>query len=438
VRAAGRGRQRLWVAIASGAVAAAMWPSIGTAGALARGSAGPAGHWQGSGASLSLAQAPLGLQAAVARALSRSPAPGAPSQQARLTAFDAATGDYFGFSVALYSDTAVVGARNKTSHTGAAYVFVRSGTTWTQQAELAASDASIGDMFGWSVALAGPTVVVGAPYKNGSVGAAYVFVHSGTTWRQQVKLTASDGGAGDRFGYSVALAGSTAAVGAAAWNSATGATYVFVRSGGAWFPQAKLTASDGGSGDQFGYSVALSGSTAVVGAPGWTSGTGSAYVFVRSGTTWSQQAQLAASDAIGGDNFGWSVAVYGGTAMVGAASKSASTGAAYVFVRSRSGWSEQAELVASDATAGDYFGAAVALYKSTAMVGPPGKASFSGATYTFVRSGTIWSQQAELTGSDTATGDRFGRSVALTGSTAVVGAWGNSSSTGAAYVFILS
>src|SRR5439155_367696 len=156
---------------------------------------------------------------------------------------------------------AVMGAPFKNSSRGAAYVFVRSGTTWSQQAKLGASDRAAGDAFGNSVALFGSTAVVGAPTKHSASGAAYVFVPSGTTWSQQAKLTAYNGAPGDEFGYSVAISGSTAVVGATGKNSATGAAYVFVASGSTWSQQAKLTASNGASGDEFGVSVAISGST---------------------------------------------------------------------------------------------------------------------------------------------------------------------------------
>jgi hypothetical protein len=229
---------------------------------------------------MTLSQAPTGLQAAV-RATLRSPSgPSTVSgQQAELTASDGASGDQFGWSVAISGSTAVVGA-DTPNGTGAAYVFVRSGTTWSQQAELTASDGTSNDEFGRSVAISGDTAMVGAHAKNSATGAAYVFVRSGTTWSQQAELTARDRRAGDFFGNRVAISGSTVVVGAPFKNSATGAAYVFVR-GTTWFQQAELTASDGVSGDFFGGSVAISGRTAVVGAPFKNSATGAAYVFCR-------------------------------------------------------------------------------------------------------------------------------------------------------------
>jgi len=352
------------------------------------------------------------------------------SQQAELTASDAATGDYFGISVALSGSTALIGAPDKNSLTGAAYVFVLP----SQQAELVASDAAADDFFGSSVAISGSIAVVGAYGNNSEAGAAYVFVRSGKTWSQQAELTASDAATGDLFGYSVALSGTTAVVGAFGNKSRTGAAYVFARSGKTWSQQAELTASSAATGDEFGGSVAISGSTALIGAPAKKKDTGAAYVFVRSGTTWSQQAELTASDAAKDDYFGVSVALSGSTAVVGAEGNNTYTGAAYVFVRSGIAWSQQAELTASDAAKADYFGFSVALSGSTALIGAYG----AGAAYVFVRSGTNWSQQAELTASDAAENDFFGYSVALSGSTALIGAYGDNSGAGAAYVFVRS
>ena len=287
------------------------------------------------------------------------------------------------------------------------------------------------------MAIAGSTVVVGAPVKNSAAGAAYVFVRSRRAWSQRAELTASVSAPGDEFGSSVVIAGSTVVVVALGTNSDAGAAYVFVRSRRAWSQQAELTASDGAPGDFFGLSVAISGSTVVVGAPIKNSVLGAVYVFVRSGTAWSQQAELTASDGAPGDEFGWSVAISRSTVVVGAPIKNSAVGAAYVFVRSGGAWSQQAELTASDGTPRDEFGLSVAISGAAVVVGAPGKNSSTGVAYVFVRSGTAWSQQAELTASDGAPGDFFGFPVAISGATLVVGAFGKNSSAGAAYVFVL-
>jgi hypothetical protein len=210
-------------------------------------------------------------------------------------------------------------------------VYAHTSTGWTQQAKLTASDAAAGDQLGYSVAISGSTAVVSALAKNAATGAAYVFTHTTTGWSQQAKLTASDAASPDEFGSSVAVSGSTAVVGSFNNNSGAGAAYVFARSGTTWSQQAKLTASDAASGDAFGESVALYGSTAVVSAPVKNSNTGAAYVFARSGTSWSQQAKLTASDGASGDSFGYSVAISGSTAVIGAYGHNNATGAGYVF-----------------------------------------------------------------------------------------------------------
>ena len=328
-------------------------------------------------------------------------------QQAQLIAADGAPQDWLGFSVALDGETALVGAPyddvGVTTDQGTAYVFVRSGATWNQQAQLIASDGAGQDCFGESVALAGDTVVVGTSWHDANAntdqGAAYVFVRSGATWNQQAQLVASDGAPDDRFGGAVALDGETALVGVPYDDVDSdvnqGSAYVFVRSGTSWSQQAQLIASDGASQDRFGYSVALDGETALVGAPysdrGADADQGAAYVFVRSGTSWSQQAQFTAAAGDAGDSFGGAVALAGDTALVGAygddVGANANQGTAYVFVRSDATWSQQAQLIASDGADQDWFGCSVALQGETALVGTiwhdVGANANQGAAYVF-------------------------------------------------------
>jgi hypothetical protein len=380
---------------------------------------------------MSLAQAPAGLREAVEATLGADPAQ---IQQAELTALGGASLDEFGYTVALSGTTAVVGAPHGNSGTGAAYVFVGSGSSWSQQAELtAASGGAVGDEFGYSVAISGTTVVVGADEGNSGTGAAYVFVSSGTTWSQQAELTASGGMAGDHFGRSVAISGTTVVVGAPFSSLETGAVYIFVGSGSSWSPQQELTG--GASGDYFGDAVALSGTTLVVTAPESNSKTGAAYVFVGSGSSWSPQGELTASDGASGDEFGYSVAISGTTVVVGAPYRSSDTGgAAYVFVGSGSSWPQEAELTASGGASGNEFGYSVTISGTIAVVGAP-QSSDTGAAYLFVGLGSSWSQEAELTASDGAGGDDFGYSVAVSGTTTLMGADGKDASAGAAYVF---
>jgi hypothetical protein len=253
-----------------------------------------------------------------------------PIEVANLVASDGTTSDYFGYWVAVDGDTVVIGAFGDDDNgvsSGSAYVFSRSGSTWEQQAKLTASDRTTGDYFGYSVAVDGDTAVIGAPYDddNGvSSGSAYVFSRSGSTWEQQAKFTASDGDQYDYFGRSVAVDGDTAVIGAFGDDdngSSSGSAYVFSRSTSTWEQQYKLMASDGAPYDYFGRSVAVDGDTAVIGAYGDDDNgdnSGSVYVFSRNASTWEQQYKLMASDGAPYDYFGKSVAVDGYTAVIGA------------------------------------------------------------------------------------------------------------------------
>ncbi len=380
------------------------------------------------------------------------------SDSDKLTADDGAAGDNFGSSVAISGDTVIVGAQwddDNGDGSGSAYVFVLNGTTWNQQAKLTASDGAPEDWFGHSVAISGDTVVVGAhgdDDRGYGSGSAYVFVRDGTTWTQQAKLTANDGAAADAFGWFVAVSEDTAVVGA--YNdddrgASSGSVYVFVRNGANWSQQAKLHASDGISGDHFGWSTAVSGDTAVVGAlDNDDSGTssGSAYVFARSGTTWSQRAKLDASDGAAYDEFGCSVAISADTVVVGAHGDDDhgdGSGSAYVFVRDGTSWTQQAKLTAGDGAPGDAFGWSVFASRDAAIVGAlddDDNGVSSGSAYVFTRLGAIWTQQAKLSADDGAASDTFGYCVAISGGEAVVGAPEDDDSgegSGSAYAYAL-
>jgi hypothetical protein len=316
-------------------------------------------------------------------------------QQAKLTASDAVIGNGFGESVSISGDTAIVGAvydDDAGGNSGATYIFVRSGTSWTQQTKLTASDTTVGDWFGCSVAISGEVAIVGAwrdDDAGDASGSAYIFVRSGTSWTQQSKLIASNTAAYDNFGVSVAISGDTAIIGAFVVDFA----YIFVRNGTSWIQQAKLTASDAVIGNGFGESVSISGDTAIVGAvydddAGGNSG--ATYIFVRSGTSWTQQTKLTASDTTVGDWFGCSVAISGEVAIVGAwrdDDAGDASGSAYIFVRNGNRWIQQAKLTASDAAENDIFGASVAINRAFAIVGVYGddhaRGSDSGSAYIY-------------------------------------------------------
>ncbi len=304
--------------------------------------------------------------------------------------------------MALSGDTALIGAPDHMVkgifQEGAVYVFTRSGSTWTQAAQITSSDGAPYDSFGIAMALSAGMALIGADRHqvgpNINQGAAYVFTQSGATWSQQAELTANDGSSGDAFGHGVALGSGTALIGATGYDALKGAAYVFTQSGSAWTQTAKLTAGDGGDGDLFGLSLALSSGTALVGASnhkvGANANQGAAYVFAQSGSAWAQQAELTASDGAPYDQFGWSVALLAGTALIGSPGRqvgaNADQGAAYLFTQSGTTWAQQAELTAGDGAANDELGTSVLLASGEALVGA-NLASNMGAAYLFA-SGT--------------------------------------------------
>lgn len=453
--------------------------------------------------------------------------------------------DYFGRSVAVSADgsTLAVGAPvegsdangvnddtlvgqadNSAWGAGAVYVFTHTGNTWQQQAYIKASNTGPGDSFGSSVALSadGNTLAVGAPVEGSAAtgvndtlvgqandsargaGAVYVFTRVDTVWQQQAYIKASNTDSWDEFGGVVSLSadGNTLAVGADAEDSVinvvnaplmsqmdnsadyAGAVYIFTRVDTTWQQQAYIKASNAEVGDQFGWSVALSGdgNTLAVGAPfedsaaagvnntfveqadNSASAAGAVYVFTRSNSTWQQQAYIKASTTDISDQFGWSVSlsIDGNTLAVGAPKEDsaargvndtltgqannvdAEAGAAYVFARVNSSWQQQAYVKASNTDAGDLFGSSVALSSdgntlavganieaSTALgvndsiIGQPDNTSpGAGAVYVFNRFSGAWQQQAYVKASNTEMADYFGGSVALSsdGNTLVIGA----------------
>jgi len=280
-------------------------------------------------------------------------------------------------------------------------------------------------------------------------GSAYVFHRAGATWSQEAKLTAGlDGAAFDHLGVSVSISGDYAIVGAFEDDDpiaglVSGSAYVFHRSGTTWTKHAKLTASDAAAGDHFGISVSISGDYVIVGAKGDDDppDSGAAYVFKREGTSWTQQAKVKPSDADPqGDKFGWSVSISGDRAIVGAvlADDPNYGGAAYVFHRSGTTWTEQAKISASDSAVSDAFGNSVSIWGSHALVGADFDDGQTGSAYAFAGSGTSWNQTVKVTASDAAATDFFGESVSISGDYAIVGAWGDDSDgsvSGAAYIY---
>lgn len=482
-------------------------------------------------------------------------------------ALDGHTGH--GIAISGDGNTIVVGAQHEGSNArgvngnqnddsaynaGAAYVFVRNGANWMQQAYLKASNSGPGDHFGNTVAISadGSTIAVAAYWESGGAkgvngneaddtipqaGAVYVFTRAGTAWTQQAYIKASNTGTagvgdvpgdGDQFGFSMALSddGNTLAVGTTSEDSnasginanqednsasSAGAVYVFSRTGSTWAQQAYIKSEAtpmATGGDQFGYSVALNadGNTLAVGVydeggsartingpiDAMRNGSGAAYVFARTGGTWSRQAYVKTWNAEGGDSWGVSVALSddGNTLAVGSIDEDClctgieqanqqaglgdqkadtSAGAAAVFTRSGTTWSQQAYIKSSNISPNDWFGVRLVLSGdgNTLLLGAQNEdsgaqgingrqaddsADDAGAVYLLTRTGATWSQNAYVKGMNTQAFDEFGGSVGLSrdGRTIVVGARGEDSSArgangnqgdnsvdeaGAAYVF---
>ena len=320
---------------------------------------------------------------------------------------------------------------------GTAYIFYWTGSDWIQQAQITASDGETDDHFGNSVGISGDYAIVGANWDNDAKGSAYIFHRNGTNWTQQAKIIASDGEDEDLFGNSVSISGDYAIAGAPSdvigGFTRQGSAYIFQRIGSTWTQQAKVTASGGNEEDRFGISVSISGNYAIVGAQnnriGGPENPGSAHIFFRMGSSWAEQAKLTASDGEVGDYFGNSVGISGDYAIVGAPYDevgSGDQGSAYIFIRNSTTWTEQAKIIASDAEINDNFGSSVSISGNYAIVGAEYDDVFGnsgqGSAYIFQLSGTVWMQQAKIISSDGSSNDFFGNSVCIAGNYAIIGA----------------
>ncbi len=403
----------------------------------------------------------------------------APFEISKLLASDLAANDSFGSAVAILGDTAVIGAYRdlpdgNAMASGSVYVFHFDGIQWVEQTRLNPADSSRG--FGFSVAIDTDIIVVGARFDdaNGSAsGAAYIFRFNGNQWVQESKVIASDGRRNDEFGYSVAVDGNVVVVGAPQNNlSGPGWAYVYRFNGTDWIQETKLIASDGQPKDDFGQAVAISGNAALIGA--WNTGNtgqsfpdgeGAVYVYRFTGTQWTQETIIPTPTPLPGERnrFGNAISLEGDLALIGASPISVSNpiapgGVAYIY-RCIDGeeWRNEATLIASDIQPGDRFGASVSLSGDLAAVGAWGQWSIDepcsqnppfpgvcnvGAAYIFqLQTDSTWQEQAKLISSDAAEGDLFGWAVAIDADKALAGAWRNEDAgpnSGSAYIFDLA
>jgi hypothetical protein len=361
---------------------------------------------------------------------------------------DGAADDRFGDACSIDGDVMVVGAPwhdDLGIDSGAAYVYRRDGDGWTEEAKLLASDGAAGDEFGWAVSISGNRIVVGAGAdddQGDDSGSAYVFSYAHGAWTEEAKLLASDGAAGDEFGHAVAVHGDTVCVGA--WGDDdngpwSGSAYVFHLGVFGWNEDAKLLASDGEDYDYYGVSVSLDADALVVGAiydDDNGDNSGSAYVYRHDGPAWTQEAKLLPSDGEAHDNFGVFVSIDGVAIGVGAwgdDDNGGSSGSAYVFRHDGLAWNEDAKLLASDGSYGDVFGICVSINGDAMVVGAPlddDNGSSSGSAYVFRYDGAQWTEDDKLLASEDAAHSAFGDSVSLDGDMVVVGALWGNSDSG--------
>ncbi|ETR69425.1 MAG: PKD domain-containing protein [Candidatus Magnetoglobus multicellularis str. Araruama] len=376
-----------------------------------------------------------------------------------LTASDGYSSDYYGFNVGISSHHAIIGAYyddDKGSNSGSAYILTYGASGWSETAKLSATDGAASDYFGYAVDISGDYALVGAYYdddKGTDAGAAYIFKRQGTHWVQYQKLLANEGAASDYFGNAVSISGDYAIIGAYYDDdiySNQGMAYIFKRDGSIWTQQAQLSASDKASSDYFGCAVDISGNYAIVGAKyddDSYSSSGSAYIFVREGDTWTEQAKLTASDPHTNDYFGFSVSISGDYAIVGAYGNdqqdASDMGAAYIFKRTGTSWSQTAKLTPTDGAASDNYAYAVSISEDHVIVGSKNNdnpLSDSGSAYLYQRDGENWHLKLKLAPENAQESDLFGHAVAIFKDNIVIGAYYDDdmgSNSGSASIFMM-
>lgn len=350
----------------------------------------------------------------------------------------------FGTSLDMSSDgdTVAVGGPVDNANEGGAWVYSRNGASWTEQAQKLVGTGAVGpQLLGYSTALSadGHTLMTGGPADNSNIGAVWFFTRSGTSWTQQgPKIVPSDvSGTLIYFGIMGDLSadGNTAIISGLYDDDMIGAAWIYTRSGSSWTQQAKLIASDSIGASAQGYKVALSadGNTAIVGGPMDDGMVGAAWIYTRSGTSWTQQAKLIGTNNIGTAGLGYSVALNadGNTAAVTGPYDDSTNGAVWIFTRSGSSWSEEAKLVATGNIGPANIGYSVALTAdgNTAVLGGPNDNTQIGASWIFTRSGTTWTERSKLLGTGGVGNSVFSLSTSISADGRAMmcgGSWDNS------------
>jgi len=377
------------------------------------------------------------------------------SQQAKIVSSSISASDQEGYDVRIRGDRAIIGAPGEFGNSkGAAYVFHRSGSTWTQKAKITPPSSNNNDACGESVAIDGNYAVAGVPGDN----KVEIWFYNGSSYSRQQTLAGPSGRA--NFGNDVAIEGDYVFVGDNQHNSNQGRVHVYLRSGTSWNLQATLTAGSpaaGGANDQFGSTVRAdsTGTTLIVGAWAYDYSAaaqrkGAVYVFTRSGTTWTQRAVLEASDGAQNDYLGTSIAINetGDIVVAGAPNNDTGggdSGKVYVFTGSGASWTQEAIIQPSDITSNDMFGYAVGAYGDSLVASAregvgTGTGNATGTVYLFSKNNlNEWTQSKKIVSSDIADGDRFGWSVDLDQTSVIVGArdhdHSSNNQSGGTYVF---
>ena len=379
--------------------------------------------------------------------------------ETKVTPIDGAANDAFGFSVGVDNGVAIVGAYHdddKGTDSGSAYIYRYNGVTWIQEQKINASDGANSDVFGWSVSISGDVALVGSILNDDrglNSGSAYIYRYNGSSWIQEAKINASDGAAGDEFGNVVSIQGNVALIGSPQdddHGGASGSVYVYRYNGSSWIQEQKITPSDGAAGDYFGAAVSLDDDVALIGARvDDDNGTdsGSAYIYQYDGTSWIQEQKILASDGSAGDWFGMSVSLSNDVALIGSRlddDNGTDSGSAYIYRYNGTSWIEEQKTLASNGAADDWFGLSVSICGDVALMGAyrhDGNGSNSGLVYHYRYDGASWVEEQILTASDGTGGDEFGYAVSNVDNVVLVGAIGDDdrgTNSGSAYFYELN
>ena len=346
-------------------------------------------------------------------------------EKTTILADDGASDDMFGYSLSIQGKTAIMGTPQDDDaayNAGAAYVYKRTNDNWNCEQKITATDGEIADMFGESVDIDGNYLIVGAYQAvgiTGNTGAAYIYKYDGTNWNLDAKIFANDGESADNFGKSVAISNNFAVIGAPNEDYGTGAAYIFELIDEIWTQTAKITENDAEISDHFAHSVDIDGNYIAAGAIG----------------IWEFQTKIIANDADIDRKLGYSVAISNEYVVAGSLGDNGGTGSAYIFHRTDATWAQQAKLTPSDGNYEDYFGKSVSISDNYVLIGSQRNDNTKieeGAAYLFTRTGTTWTQQNKFTASDANSGDMFGYCVAISGDYGLISTIQDN---GAVYVF---